>query len=180
MIDPSEPAPARADELRELFDSSFAVAPETSLTAVLVDLLAIRVGEARYAIRLSEISGIFAGTTTERVPSHHPQLMGMATFRGVFLPVFDLGMILGHKVGEPARWTLLVGTPARLGLAFVQFDGHLRVAEDAIASPHGPQAASAHMSEIVETGTGIVPVIHLPSVLATIEQQTTAGATKEH
>ena len=169
----------RVEELRRLFDASFALAPATS-NKTSVDLLAIRAGDTPYAIRLREISGIFLDTTIEPVPSQHPQLLGMAAFRGAFLPVFDLRTILGQKLDEPPRWTLLVGAPTRLALAFDHFDGHLRIPDDAVASPQGPPAAAEHTREIVETGTGVLPVLHMPSVLATIERPTTTRTTKEH
>jgi chemotaxis signal transduction protein len=178
MTEPSEQLATRADELRRVFDSSFAVAPDTS-PAKPVDLLAIRVGGARYAVRLRDASGIFFDAMVEPIPSHRPQLLGMAAFRGTFLPVFDLRKVLGEKVSERPRWTLLVGAPATLGLAFDHFDGHLRVSDTAIASARAPDAPAEHTSEIVATGTGILPVVHLPSVLDALGRSTTS-ATKEN
>ncbi len=178
MIDRAGRDAGRAAELRRQFDSSFAVARDTS-TAAVVDLLAVRVGESRCAIRLSDVSGVFPDTTIEPVPSHCPLLLGIAAFRGSFLPVFDLRAILGQRFGGPVGWTFLVSGPTRLGLAFDGFDGHLRVPDGAIASAQPSRAAPDHTRDIVATSAGVMPVLHLPSVLTTIERQTTARSTKE-
>ena len=84
----------RVTELRDAFDRSFAQAPSTEAAAV-ENLLAIRVGAHPYALRMAEVSGLFADKKVTRLPSPVPEFSGIAGFRGVVLPVYDLAMLLG-------------------------------------------------------------------------------------
>ena len=84
----------RVTELRDAFDRSFAQAPSTEAAAV-ENLLAIRVGAHPYALRMAEVSGLFADKKVTRLPSPVSELSGIAGLRGAVLPVYDLAMLLG-------------------------------------------------------------------------------------
>ena len=60
MIEAKSHARERATQLRRDFDRSFADPPPAEI-AVAEDLLAIRLGTLDFALRLSEIAGLFAG-----------------------------------------------------------------------------------------------------------------------
>jgi len=148
----------RAAELRRAFDRSFAV-PQNATVEDSVELLAIRAGGAGYAIRLAAVSGLFADRTVTALPSPVPELLGVAAFRGTVVPVYDLGVLLGHARSGKPRWLVLdTGTPA-VGLAFEELDGHLRVPAGEIAGDNG--------LEVVRTRS----VLDLSNIRAAIESR---------
>ncbi len=168
---------SRAAELRREFDRAFAE-PVRLGTTIGVDLLGIEVGAQRYAMRLSEIAGLYAGKKVTRVPGGTPGLLGIAGFRSALVPVYDLHAVLGHAGTHSPRW-LVIASTAPIALAFEAFVGQLRVARGDIvphASRQGPQSC-AH--ELVRTDNFIGPVLHLPSVIEAIKGPGIAAARKE-
>jgi purine-binding chemotaxis protein CheW len=158
---------ARAAELRRDFDRGFAE-PVRVDAQVTEELLAIQVGAQPYAIRLSEVAGLFAGKAVTRVPGGHPALRGIAGFRGALLPVYDLRHLLGSADAETPRW-LVIAAAAPVALAFETFIGQLRVPRADIL-PHAAQAvAPGHAREVVRTKDFVGPIMHLPSVLDAIK-----------
>jgi purine-binding chemotaxis protein CheW len=160
----------RAAELRLAFDRAFAE-PVRLDTALREDLLAVRVDTQAFAIRLSEIAGLFADKKITPVPGSHAALCGVAGFRGAIVPVYDLQIILGHsRVAGTAtpRW-LVIAAAAPVGLAFAAFEGQLRIARDAIV-PQPPRAETrSYAREFVGARNFVGPILHLPSVLEAIK-----------
>lgn len=111
-------------DLAAEFDGSFALAHREA--PVTVDVLAIGVGGDRYALRISDIAGLFADRAITAVPSSRAELLGIAGFRGSIVPVFDLAVLLGYTSIAAPRWLVIAsGTP--VALAFEEFAGQLRV-----------------------------------------------------
>src|SRR5882757_7001907 len=124
MIETVSRVAQRAQELRRDFDRSFADPPRAD-TAAQEDLLAIRLGAQGFAMRLSEIAGLFADKKVTRVPSANSALLGIAGFRGAIVPVYDLQTLLGHSDGQTPRW-LVIAAAAPVALAFTTFESQLR------------------------------------------------------
>ena len=101
----------RAAQLRRDFDSSFANPPPVAGEAV-QDLLAIRLGARRFALRLSEIAGLYADKRITPVPGAAAGMLGIAGFRGSILPVYDLQRLLDLSSGSASRSSTAVRTPA--------------------------------------------------------------------
>jgi purine-binding chemotaxis protein CheW len=156
----------RAAELRLAFDAAFAV-PVRLDTTVKEDLLAVRVGTQAFAIRLSEITGLFADKKVTPVPGGHPALRGVAGFRGAIVPVYDLQTLLGHGNAQTPRW-LVVAAAAPVALAFEAFEGQLRVSRDAILPQASRREARSCTREFVGASNFVGPIMHLPSVLDAI------------
>jgi chemotaxis signal transduction protein len=156
----------QAEELRRAFDRSFAEPPGEEL-ARLEDLLAIRIGGDPFAIRLRDVGGLFADKAITAMPSPLAELVGVAGFRGGVVPVYDLRALLGYPASEPTRWLVLV-TP--IALAFDHFEGHLRVAPDAIA-PAPPSERPGHVREVVRVTDGTRPLVHVGSLLEAIKKR---------
>jgi chemotaxis signal transduction protein len=154
---------ARAAELRLAFDHSF-ISPARIETMPKEDLLAIRIGSDAYAIRLSEVAGIFSHRKITRVPGRIATLLGIAGFRGTIVPVYSLPALLGHPTVESPRW-LVVALKAPVALAFETLESHLRVARDAILARDGDDRARLHVHEFVEDRNQVRGVVHLGSVL---------------
>lgn len=162
-------ATGRAVELRSAFDRGFAQPIELGAT-LNTELLAIRVGAEPCAVRLSEIAGLFVDKKITRVPGSAPALLGIAGFRGVIMPVFNLQSLLARSTAATPRW-LVIAAGAPVALAFDAFEGQLRLSPDAILPrPPGAQALS-YAREFVRTPLHICPVIHLPSILGAIKAE---------
>ena len=168
---------AHAAALRRDFDQAFAKAARVDATAR-EDLLAIRVGAQPYAIRLSEIAGLFAGKTITRVPGGAAALRGIAGFRGALLPVYDLSALLGHGGAEAPRW-LVIAAAAPVALAFETFKGQLRVAPDDILPPAPRPDLPSHTRGVVQTKNFVGPILHLAAALGVLKANEPAASEEQ-
>jgi purine-binding chemotaxis protein CheW len=164
----------RATELRRAFDRTFSEAPATRTTD-LADLLDIRVGPDPYAIRLDQVTSVFADKRVTPLPGSFPELLGIAGFRGAIVPVYDLRTLLGYPRNGSQRWLVLTAGQTRIALAFDQFEGHTRVARTAIAEATGSDNQRHHVREVVRRAGFVRPIVHLPFVLETIRKQGRQG-----
>ncbi|MEV0563086.1 chemotaxis protein CheW [Dactylosporangium sp. NPDC050588] len=166
----------RLAELRESFDRSF-TEPHREQVTGFDDLLAIRVGGHRYALRLTQAAGLFPDRPVTRLPGPQPSLLGVASFRGSIVPVYDLGGVFGHPATADRRWLVLVAGEPPVALAFEDLDGHLRVPRDLIveeSAGHGPRGC---LRGIVPMDGGARPIVDVPAVRAAI--QTLTGAARD-
>ena len=173
-------APEMLEELKRSFDRSFAEAPHAQLEQA-EDLLCIRVAGDAYAVRLSETSGLYVDRKVVGLPSPVAELLGMAGFRGSVIPVFALGALLGYDMtGDAGRWLLLVGTNEIVGLAFQQFDGHLRTTSHDLARQETTEPVRQHVREVVNIQGIIRPIINLDSVVQAVKRRVACvGSWKE-
>lgn len=164
----------KAAELQRVFDRSFAEVPHSE-TDQSENLLAISVGRAPYALKLTEIAGLFSDKKVIWVPGPVRELLGIAAFRGTMLPVYDLRALLGHPVDRTPRW-LAVTAAMPVGLAFDQFDGHAHVRREAIMPVADAGAGATHVREVAHAPHFVRPIVHLPSLLEALETRTHDGA----
>jgi purine-binding chemotaxis protein CheW len=150
-----------AAELRQSFDRSFAARPAVQ-AAQEEDLLAIRLGAGRYALRLPEIAGLASKKKIVRVPSRVPELLGVAGFRGAVMPVYDLSAILEARAGDAPHW-FAVAAARPVVLAFTTFEGHLRVPRAAMTPRDGGQGRRD--DAVVNTDGCVRTVIDVASIL---------------
>ena len=164
-------ATGRAAEMRLAFDRGFAD-PIRFDTAATESLLAIRVGTQACAIRLSEITGLFADRRITRVPGGGAALLGIAGFRGAIVPVYSLQALLGQTADASGprgpRW-LVIAVAAPVALAFEAFEGQLRVLPDAILPRQSRPEMKSYAEEFVQTQTIVRPIMHLASILGAIK-----------
>jgi chemotaxis signal transduction protein len=153
----------RAAELRSAFDRGFA-APLRIDAVVEHHLLAIQVGAEPCALRLSEVTGLFADQRITRVPGSHAALLGIAGFRGALMPVYSLRTLLGHSGTQALRW-LVIAAAAPVAFAFDRFEGHLRAPAEAILPQQSQSRMRAYAREFVRTDAAVRPLLHLPSVI---------------
>jgi chemotaxis signal transduction protein len=125
------PPMSRVQALRESFDSAFVDAPANG-RAETTGLLAVRIGATPAALRLADISGLFADKVITALPQSPPELLGLAGFRGTVIPVYDLGILLGTAGSARPRWCVVAAGGPPVALAFHQFDGYLQVPAHAI------------------------------------------------
>ncbi|GAA3196438.1 chemotaxis protein CheW [Dactylosporangium siamense] len=168
----------RLAELRESFDRSFAD-PHREDVAGFDDLLAIRVGGHRYALRLTQAAGLFPDRPVTRLPGPLPSLLGVASFRGSIVPVYDLGAVFGHPAAAEARWLVLAAGEPPVALAFEELDGHLRVPRDLIveeSTGHGPRGC---LRGIVPLDGGARPIVDVPAVRTAIQSLSGKSRTED-
>lgn len=146
--------------LRRAFDESFAKehvpAPSRAVSAI-----GVTVGGALYAVAVTDVAGVFRGKLVTRVPSDVSAFLGVAGFRGVVVPVYDLGALLGHGASSDPPWVMLASAPggdgaAPVGFAFESFDGYVGAATD----------EERERSDQLPSRT----VVTLPSLLQAIER----------
>jgi len=154
--------------LRDAFDLSFA-APAGVGHAAYVDFLTIRVAGDPYALRLSEVASVHADRKLVTAPSLLSELVGIAGFRGVLTPVYDLGAVLGYPAQPNSKWLVLTQHSSPIGFAFEVFDAHLRVAPDRVSASE--PSANAAARGAVHSGKITVPLLHLPSLVEGIAQR---------
>jgi purine-binding chemotaxis protein CheW len=172
-------AAARAADMRVAFDRAFADRVRFDTTAT-ESLLAIRVGEQSCAIRLSEITGLFADKKITRVPGSGVALLGIAGFRGTIVPVYSLQTLVGRSGDRSGtrtpRW-LVIAAAAPIALAFEAFEGQLRVPPDAILPRQSRPEMKSYAREFVQAQNLVRPIMHLPSVLDAIKSPGPEAAT---
>jgi chemotaxis signal transduction protein len=165
----------RAAELRRAFDRSFADARSVDRPAT-EDLLAIRVGGDPYALRLSEIAGLVADKRITRVPGPVSALLGLAGLRGAVVSVYDLSALMGYRASVSPRWLALTAGIARIGLAFDQLEGHVRVPLDALSAEDGADTRRDLVRGIVRVDNVARRLLHVPSILEDVGRRSGAGS----
>ncbi|MGI5242552.1 chemotaxis protein CheW [Dactylosporangium sp. CA-139066] len=177
---------ARLAALRTDFDRSFADPPRAEVAGH-DDLLAIRAGGVRYALRLPQAAGLFPDRPVTRLPGPLPALLGVAGFRGAIVPVYDLAAVLGTRgtaagssaSGTVARWLVLAAGNPPVALAFEALDGHLRVPRDGLVEEpagHGPHGC---LRGIVPLPDGARPIVDVPAVRAAVQAAAGPAAGEE-
>jgi chemotaxis signal transduction protein len=166
MIETASKMAQRAAELRRAFDHSFANPPSAE-EAVKQDLLAIRVAGQHFALRLSDISGLYTDKKITPVPGAAQFLLGMAGFRGAIAPIYDLQRFLGYPAGPAPRW-LVVAAAAPVGFAFAAFDGRLRIAAAAVM-PQQQHDKEGLTSGVINTDGVLRPIVEISRVLKVIQ-----------
>ncbi len=162
--------------LRQAFDGSFAV-PSDAERPDYLDFIAIRVAGDPYAVRLTEIQSLQASKVLVAAPSLLPALLGVAGFRGVLTPVYDLGQLLGYMGESSAKWLIVAQDVRPVGFAFGTFEAHLRVTLDRVAPA---EDAAGAVRGAVSSDAGALPLLHLPSIVEGIAQRIKAfGSSQE-
>ncbi len=166
-----------AGQLRTRFDASFAEPPRPPLGDT-VELLALRAGEGRYALRLSQAAGLYSDRPVTALPGPVPALLGVAGFSGAIVPVYDLAALLGSPPtrspsARSPRWLVLANGDPPLTVAFDELDGHVRIpAADLVAEPQGHHGD--YLRGLVALPEGSRPIVDLPAVRAGVHALTGA------
>jgi chemotaxis signal transduction protein len=168
--------PSRAEILRLAFDRGFAAPPQPAAEDT-ERLVAIRVGPDPYAVRVTEISGLFADKKIVPVPTPLPALLGVTGLRSGIVAVYSLRALLGQApASDTPRWLFAT---AEVALAFDALDGYARVAPSEIARTNGGTAAE-HVRATVRIGGALCSLVSVESVVEEIKRRVAAvGTIKE-
>jgi chemotaxis signal transduction protein len=149
-----------AQRLRQAFDESFA-APSAIGANATTDLIALRLNGDLHAIRMEEIGSLLNNVDVTALPGPLPELCGVAAFRGIITPVYDLAQILGYPRSR-AAWVVL-SADRMVALAFESFAGQFRVETAAIADSQ-PNTASRHIHQVALHNGSPYPIISVAAV----------------
>lgn len=168
MNDGATPIKSRAAELRCSFDQAFSRLPGAE-TERSVDLLSIRVSGDPWALRLSEVAGLFAGRRITPAPSGVPNMLGLVGLRGGVHPVYSLRGLLGYPPGDLPRWMVLVGASDPVALAFDVYEGHQSVPAGHLVP--APEGSRAHAREVVRGLDAPRSVLAISSITEAIKRR---------
>jgi purine-binding chemotaxis protein CheW len=157
--------------MRRAFDQAFAEAPPPP-GAPAEGFLAVRMAGAPYALRLSEVAGLFKDRRLVPLPSPLAELRGLAGIRGTLVPVFDLAALLGHPAAGDLRWLVLAPLPDTLAFAFSAFEGLVRAAREEAAPAR--DAVRPHAGTAIRLRDRPCPVVDVPSLVASIRARARA------
>jgi purine-binding chemotaxis protein CheW len=176
---PGDGVAARVVELRTAFDRSFAE-PVVGAGPPMEHLLTIRVAGQPYAVRLSEVAGVFTGWSIVPVPGPRAELLGIAGHRGELIPVYDLASVLGVPVtgaetDRPAgsNCVVLAASSEPVAFAFDRTDGHVRIPADALRTSEGGDGDAAWA--VVRAAGASWTVVGLARLIAAIEPDQTGS-----
>jgi purine-binding chemotaxis protein CheW len=158
----------RALQMRRDFDETFAK-PVRIDEATKEKFLTIRAAGQPCAIRLAEIAGLFVDKKITPVPGGHAALLGIAGFRGVILPVYDLPRLIGSPAAQAPRCLIIVRA-APVVLAFGAFETQLLASPEAIVAQAPRPEMKNFVRDFVRLPDFHGPILHLPSVLDAIGQ----------
>ena len=157
----------RAQEMRQEFDHAFALPPRDA-EAARVQLLAIRINEQPFALKLAEIAGLYADKKITHVPGSANAMIGIAGFRGLVAPVYDIAKLMGEQNLQAPRW-LVVSAVAPIAFAFSQFEGQLRISPNEIKPQQSQGKGSAFARALLKTETVLRPIIDLDLVIGAVK-----------
>ena len=156
--------------LRQEFDRSFVEAP-AAVAGTPENLVAIRVAGQPCLLRLSQMSSLHAKPAIVRVPSSVPEFLGLTGVRAVLVPVYDLRLLLGHRASSAApEWLVMARAEHPLGLAFDQFEEHLRLPSHELPPATAP--VQGHTQGTLRAGDTVRSLIHIPSLIETLVRRT--------
>jgi chemotaxis signal transduction protein len=172
MSDATKKEGGTARALRDAFDRSFAELPATK--PVTASFLAVRIGGDPYALRLSDIAGLHRDKPIVPAANVLPDLLGMAGFRGIVAPVYDLAVLLGYPRAKAPRWLVLAGKSALVALAFEIFEAHLQV-ELGELSAAVPSSTRPHLEGALRDEEGTRALIRVASIVEAILLRARSG-----
>lgn len=161
---------ARLQELRQSFDRAFGEELSARRDDAL-NLLSIRVGRDRHAVRLSDVAALEVRCAVTPVPSDQPELLGIAGVRGAVVAVFDLAALIGAS-SDDAPW-LLLAKRAPVAFAFGEFEGVWSARSEDLVRAQGGRDAG--VVDVALRDGQPVPVIDLAALVEDLERRRRAA-----
>lgn len=159
------------EELKRAFDRSFQEAP-VERDHELAHLLVVRIGTARFALRVSDLAGLARAQSVMAVPAADSTLLGLAGLKGRLVAVYSLAAMIGSAAltTEPERWFVLCRAEDRIALAFTTAEGTMMVPSSELC-PVSP-GAPPHATDAIGTGGSQLWLLNVSSIAAAIVQST--------
>lgn len=161
------PLSAKARELRQAFDATFAIPPPPPNPPTAA-LLLVRAGGELVALRRAEMTGFVRGDAIALTPGRSPTFAGLAGLRGGLYPVWSLAGLLGRPsvpAGAGCWLVLAEGKGIPCAFSCEGLEKMIFVPEAAIARRDGLTRST---QGVVEWNSTLVPVVDLPALQADI------------
>ncbi len=165
------PLSAKARELRQAFDATFAVPPPPPNPPTIA-LLLVRAGGELVAVRRTEMTGFVRGDSIALTPGRSPAFVGLAGLRGELYPVWSLAGLLDRPSAPPgaACWLVLAEERPGVPCAFA-----CEAPEKMIFMPEAAIAASVRRDSptkptqgVLEWNSTLLPVVDLSALRTAI------------
>jgi purine-binding chemotaxis protein CheW len=132
-------------------------------------LVTFRLGHESYAVPADHARGIIAGQPIIPIPATPPHLLGVTSFRGEILPVFDLKVMLGLSEQPAPPEYLLIARPGAdsAALGCDSCPDIVHVLADDIKPPRSTMASPAarYLQGHVVVRGGLIGVLDIDKVL---------------
>jgi chemotaxis signal transduction protein len=162
----------KAAELRNAFDLARAIPSSTEKAEAIENLLAISLSGDPYAIRVSEISALAIDKKVVGLPTHVPELLGVAGIRGSVVPVYNLAVLLGYTAAEnQMHWLALCGTDEPVGLAFGNFEGYIQIPSTQLYPANSESAKSEHVKNFALVSGRVRAIVSIPHIVEAIKKR---------
>lgn len=159
---------ARLAELSQAFDAGFAAA-DAATHEDQEAYLAVSLGSDTMALSIGELGGVAVGREILPVRSEAAlALIGLIGLRSRPVPVYSLGVLLARTSARASPWIVLTAGARPIGLAVDGFRGHVVAARSARVASAVSRAASRHVSETVPSDHGLLEIVNLTSLAASL------------
>ena len=159
------------EELKHSFDLTFQQ-PLVERSQELVHLLIVRIGNARFALKVADLAGLARAQTVVPIPGADAGLLGIAGLKGRMIAVYSLAAMIGSSElsTEQNRWMGLCRCAKEIALAFTAVTATMMVPR-AELSPVSP-GAPPHATDAVGSGSSQLWLLNVSSIADNIVKQT--------
>jgi len=164
------------EDLKRSFDLTFQQ-PLVERGQELVHLLIVRIGTARFALKVADLAGLARAQTVVPIPGADSGLLGIAGLKGRMVAVYSLAAMIGSTElsTEQNRWMVLCRCEKEIALAFTAVTSTMMVPR-AELSPVTP-GAPPHATDAVGFDSSHLWLLNVSSIAENIVQKTAASAT---
>ena len=116
------------EDLKRAFDLTFQQ-PLVERGQELVHLLIVRIGTARFALKVADLAGLARAQTIVPIPGADSELLGIAGLKGRMVAVYSLAAMIGSPELsiEQNQWMVLCRCEKEIALAFTAVTGTMMV-----------------------------------------------------
>ena len=159
------------EDLRRSFDLSFQQ-PLVERAQELVHLLIVRIGSARFALKVADLAGLARAQTVVPIPGSDFGLLGIAGLKGRMVAVYSLAAMIGSTElsTEQNRWLVLCRCEKEIALAFTAVTGTMMVPRTEL-SPVSP-GAPPHATDAVGSGSSQLWLLNVSSIAGNLVKKT--------
>jgi purine-binding chemotaxis protein CheW len=159
------------EDLRRSFDLSFQQ-PLVERAQELVHLLIVRIGSARFALKVADLAGLARAQTVVPIPGADSGLLGIAGLKGRMVAVYSLAAMIGSTElsTEQNRWLVLCRCEKEIALAFTAVTGTMMVPRTEL-SPVSP-GAPPHATDAVGSGSSQLWLLNVSSIAGNLVKKT--------
>ena len=163
------------EDLKRAFDLTFQQ-PLVERGQELVHLLMVRIGTARFALKVADLAGLARAQTVVPIPGAGSGLLGIAGLKGRMIAVYSLAAMIGSPElnTEQNRWMVLCRCEKEIALAFTAVTGTMMVPR-AELSP-ASSGAPPHATDTVGSSSSQLWLLNVSSIAENIVKKTGAPA----